>query len=520
MIGILLFAFLIRVYRLNQLPKILNRDAAALAYNALLLRKTGQDEWRQAWPISFKSFGDYKLPGYIYSLLGLFQILPMNDWVVRLPSALAGVALCWLAYQLAKELRLSLKYRLILAGLVATSPVYIFFSRMAFEANLALSLLVASLLSLIKATNMVHEQQPAWRWDLLAVGLSMLAILTYNTPLLLLPFIIISLPWLRGLKSLKKWWLPVVGLALVFTFGAYQLFSVSSQKSGITIFQDETVWLQSVAYRHQFSGWQQTVFGNRYLFYAGIIAEHYLQSFSPQFLLEAQGGHPWHSIPQAGHLYVLVYGLSVVGLVVWLVESLVDKKTMGRDEPPTRYKRWILYLLMISLLPAVVTVDAPHATRSLLFFLLILVLAVVGFKKIDQTIFRDRRHIWLWLFLCLISVETGGYLYQYFQQYPHQHQVLKPGLSTVLEKIEESYPEQSVAVVDPEGYQYIILAWYLKLSPEEFFQSVIKQQADRIGLQYGQQVGRYHFVAQATDRVEQEKLLLSWSGREWQLEEF
>jgi hypothetical protein len=277
-----------------------------------------------------------------------------------------------------------------------------------------------------------------------------------------------------------------------------------------------------VAYRQQFSGWQQTVFGNRYLFFAGQMGERYLKSFSPQFLVFAQGGHPWHSIPGAGHLYVLVYGLALVGLGYWLSESIRGQpdNPLITDEPPLRYKRWLIYLLFVSLLPAVVTVDAPHATRSLLFFFLFQVLAVVGFKKIDRQVFYRRRHIWLWLVVILVAVESGDYLNRYFRDYPQQQAVLKPGLAPKLKVLEVNYPAQPVAVVDAEGYQYILLAWYLKLSPTEFFSTVIKQQPDRIGLQYGQQIGRYHFIAEEADRSSEEELLLTWTGQEWQLKEF
>ena len=388
-LGVVLFALAARLYHLGSNPQILNRDEAALAYNAHLLQETGQDEWQKSWPLNFKSFGDYKLPGYIYTLVGIFKFLPKTDSVARLPSALAGTLLALVAYFFAKNLDFSLRYRLILAGLVATCPVFIFFSRMAFEANLALFLFVIALLLLLKK----HD----W-WSVL---FSLLAIFTYNSPLLLLPFIIISLPWLRGLKQVKNWWQPVLGLSLVLLIGGYQLLAVSSQKSSITLFQDETVWRQSVLYREQFTGWQRVVLGNRYLYYLSLIGQNYLKSFSPQFLVLGQGGHPWHSVPETGHLYVLVYGLALVGIFSWLLELGMQLAKPGlRLE---KKKIWLFYLLLISLLPAVITVDAPHATRSLLFFFLLLIFAVAAFKKIDRLVFRGRRHI-----LAVVSGNFSG----------------------------------------------------------------------------------------------------------------
>lgn len=506
LLAVILFALFIRLYQVGSLPKILNRDEAALAYNAHLLLETGRDEWGKHWPLSLKSFGDYKLPGYVYTLVGLFKFLDKSDLVVRLPSVLAGISLAWLAYHFAKELNLSLRFRLILAGLVATTPVFIFFSRMAFEANLALSFLLGSLVLLLK------------KHDLPAVLLMSLAVLTYNTPLLLLPFIIITIPFLRSYKKVKSWWLPVLGLSLVLVMSGLQLLLLSSQKSNITIFQDETAWRQSVAYRQQFTGWQQTIFGHRYAYYLRLMANNYLQSFSPQFLVLGQGGHPWHSISEVGHLYVVVYGLALIGIVVGLGEGLLGFADDARQE--RKLKIWLLYLTVVSLLPAVVTVDAPHATRSLLFFFLLLVWAAIGFQKIDRLIFRERRHIWLWLVVILVAVETGGYLQAYFGRYRQQQQALKPGFAEVIQEVDQTYSQQAVAVVDPDGFQYVLLAWYLKLAPKKYFSTVIMQQPDKIGLQYGQQVGRYHFIAAAEDRVQSEKVLVKWSGNKWQIKEF
>ncbi|KKU82941.1 MAG: hypothetical protein UY10_C0019G0001, partial [Microgenomates group bacterium GW2011_GWA2_47_8] len=64
----LLVCFLVlaipRIWQLGILPLALNRDEAALAYNAVLLAETGKDEWGRSWPLALQSFGDFKLIGY------------------------------------------------------------------------------------------------------------------------------------------------------------------------------------------------------------------------------------------------------------------------------------------------------------------------------------------------------------------------------------------------------------------------------------------------------------------------
>jgi len=83
---IIALALILRVYQVSALPLILNRDEAALAYNAYLLEESGLDEWQQTWPIAFKSFGDYKAPLYFYLTAVSEFFFGLNKTAVRLPA--------------------------------------------------------------------------------------------------------------------------------------------------------------------------------------------------------------------------------------------------------------------------------------------------------------------------------------------------------------------------------------------------------------------------------------------------
>ena len=519
---ILLFmvSFLIRIYQVGQLPGILNRDEAALAYNAYLLKETGQDEWSKSWPLSFESFGDYKLPGYIYSLVGLFKILPLEDWVVRLPSVIAGSTLVILAFFFAKTVKLREPWAWLFAVLVAITPVFFFYSRIAFEANLALVLFVAALVLLLfkaKGTRRLI-------FDLLAIFLVLFSVFTYNTPLLLLPFILPILIWLRGFKSWKKWLVPIIGSIIIIIGAGYQLLSVSAQKSGITIFQDETVWANSVKFRQQFSGVWQILIGNKYIYYFYLISQNYLKSLSPAFLVNGIGGHPWHSPLNHGHLLNVVYFFGLIGLLSIIFELLLAVKH-HKFSKKIRIRTCLLYLLLVSLLPSVITVDAPHATRSLLFFFLFNLFTLFGLKKSYHFI-RDhtqiKKNALFISFIILLIMAGFSYFKDYFVNYPHQQQSLKPGFEQIINQADEQHPNQEIAVIDQGGYHYIILAWYLKISPEEYFESIVRQLPDKIGFRYGEQVGRYHFIAHIDDRSEAEKIIINWNNVEekWEVLEF
>ena len=57
----ILLGGVLRLMKFPAVPGGLNRDEAALGYNAFSLLETGKDEWGKQWPIVFRSFGDYKL---------------------------------------------------------------------------------------------------------------------------------------------------------------------------------------------------------------------------------------------------------------------------------------------------------------------------------------------------------------------------------------------------------------------------------------------------------------------------
>ncbi|MFH1959423.1 MAG: glycosyltransferase family 39 protein [Patescibacteria group bacterium] len=519
---ILLFiaSFLIRIYQIGQLPSILNRDETALAYNAYLLKETGHDEWGKSWPLSLESFGDYKLSGYVYSLVGLFQVLPLKDWVVKLPSVLAGSALVILAFFFAKAVKFRKPWAWLFAILIATTPVFFFYSRIAFEANLALTLFVSALVLLLSKA----KGKKRLIFDLLAIILVLFSAFTYNTPLLLLPFILPIIIWLRGFKLWKKWLFPIVGLSIVIIIAGYQLMSLSAQKSGITIFQDETSWTNSVVFRQQFSGAWQTILGNKYVYYSYLISQNYLKSFSPAFLINANNGHPWHSLPNHGHLFGIVYFFGIIGILSIIYELLLAIKNCQFSNT-VKVRISLLYLLLISLFPAVVTVDAPHATRSLLFFFLFNFFTLFGLKKSYHFI-RDhtqiKKNALFISFSLILIISSWRYFGDYFQNYPKQQQSLKPGFKQVISQVNQQYPDKKIVVIDEEGYQYILLAWYLKITPEQFFGSTIRQLPDKIGFRYGEQVARYHFIADIDDRNQEEKIIINWNKieKKWEILEF
>ena len=533
----------LRFYQLGSLPPILNRDEAALAYNAVLLSQTGLDEWGRYWPLSLASFGDYKLIGYPALLASFFWLFPVNDFWVRVPSAGAGLVIVILIAGLAHSVWKNHWQTVFAIWLATLAPVLFFYSRWAFEANLGLMWLLLGWWLSILPNQTSPLSKYLWLFDLLGVVSWTTTAITYNTPWLLWPFLILVLIWNRGLRNWRNWWWPTLLTILLMLILTIKLSAISAQKSSITIFADETTWSKWIEYRTQLPDAWKPIWGHRLIYNLQIIGQQWWLTYQPQFMVIKGGGHPWHQLPGYGHLTWLIYILGWLGILIfffrtgrvvnWWRQKKIFWSQLVNGQTPWHQQFGLFFLTIISSLPSAITIDAPHATRSLLFLVIwvmwashggIWLISQVSSRLINPALLNKSK-FWLGTgLLILIAVVIGEsipYYSRFFNWYAnHLPAELKPGLAQTINQVENQYPDLPVAVVDPEGYQYILVAWYLKIPPSVFFSSTVKQLPDRIGLRYGERLSHYHFIGQFGDRDPTEKILVDWNGRGWVVETF
>ena len=117
-------------------------------------------------PVIFKSFGDYKPGLYVYLTIPFVAIFGLNEFAVRLPSAIAGVIAVWLVYKIIlflakqKNEKRETKHEslaIIAALLLAISPWHIHFSRGAWEVNVALTLTLVGIYFFLKS--IIHNSK-------------------------------------------------------------------------------------------------------------------------------------------------------------------------------------------------------------------------------------------------------------------------------------------------------------------------------------------------------------------------
>ena len=119
-------------------------DEASIGYNAYSILKTGADEYGNKFPLSIRSFDDYKPPFYIYLDVPSIAIFGLNETGVRFPAPLFGFLSVAVIYFLAKEIfimgKKSKRENCIALGIFPQESLlrHLQFSRAAFEGNLGL----------------------------------------------------------------------------------------------------------------------------------------------------------------------------------------------------------------------------------------------------------------------------------------------------------------------------------------------------------------------------------------------
>lgn len=138
---ILLVAFVFRVYDFGNTPAGISDDEASHGYNAYSLLQTGRDEYGKSWPIFLRSFGTYASSLYTYMTIVPVKLLGLNIVSTRIVSLVSGLILVLVA---------TIALGPVTGLVVAISPVFVFYSRAAFETNLSLALLFIGLVLSLK----------------------------------------------------------------------------------------------------------------------------------------------------------------------------------------------------------------------------------------------------------------------------------------------------------------------------------------------------------------------------------
>jgi hypothetical protein len=275
------------------------------------------------------------------------------------------------------------------------------------------------------------------------------------------------------------------------------LMPLSTQKSGITIFNDPTLLNAYPDYRASFAPPWQTLLGNKYVYFAGQFFGNLVASLSPQFSVVSGGAHPWHQLDKTYvHLsWAVLIGFyaSLLITVILFTRTAMTKKITAQLLINIK----VLILLAVSLIPALITTDAPHATRSLLFFVIVIFWVWQNLYFLSEVWPKKNWLILVAIFMSVAAVESGRYLIHYFTWFPtHQERYeikLKETLlknPAVTQKVVSGEQEMVLAEGDVD-YNYILVAWYAKIPPLIFWETIKRSEPTAANLYVGEKVAGF-----------------------------
>lgn len=229
-----IFGIFTRLYKIETVPPHLSNDEISIAYDAYSINHTQKDEHGDYLPLSFRSHGTYKTPGYAYLLSPLYIFFNNNNTVARLPSITLGlltvIVLGLIMYELTSNKLLSL----ISSILLVSSPWHIITSRMVLESNIALFFLSLGIFCFLRSV-------PKNKSILILVSIIFFSIsmYCYHTQWVFSPIVLFLMLFLFKRKDIKT---ILLSLIIFFTLISPLIYNYFSNINTTARANTEIIW--------------------------------------------------------------------------------------------------------------------------------------------------------------------------------------------------------------------------------------------------------------------------------------
>lgn len=405
LIIIVFLAAFLRIYNLSSVPPGVHSDEADTTYTAYSLLTTGQELHGgfNLLGLHDNNTGGTHPPLYTYSQMPFIGIFGMNADILRMPSAIYGIATVLLTYFVFLSLLRSEKIALLGAFLLSVNPWAIHISRAALGESIALFFVVLGIASFLYG----FKYRLLFLLSAVSFGLSLYS---YDAPKIFLPPFLILLIYLNkdNILKVKKYFLAFAilflffyGMVLNFTFfqGGLEHYSRA------TIFDSipETVNIERT--RTLAPLWASSIFHTKISTSLKKFETSYSSIFSVNWLFVNGDANAQHSVSNHGEFYLFELPFFFIGIFLCFKKSV-------------RLGFFALGWMLVGALPGGLT-TGNYGLRS------ILVLPV-------PILFSSTGIVWFWelvgkykysivskaLIILIMSVYISSYLFTYFFDYP------------------------------------------------------------------------------------------------------
>ncbi|OGY46186.1 MAG: hypothetical protein A2840_02500 [Candidatus Buchananbacteria bacterium RIFCSPHIGHO2_01_FULL_47_11b] len=450
---ILLIAAALRLYKLGTIPISMYIDEIAIGVDAKSIAQTGRDMHGHSWltPM-FLSYGDYKLPVYIWMAAASVKIFGATEFAVRLPSAVAGVLTVFLIYFISVELFEKRKDRvwigLASAAVTAVLPWSVLFSRTGFEGHVGQMFLLLSILFALYA-----RKRPLFMAWSAIVGA--LAVYTYFSVRFVFPVVLLASFIVSAKKFESKYiFRGVLGLVVFFLLlvplvrSPYYAPSNAFRLSASSILDNtQRVVYSNVLRAQDHEAWYSRIFHHRELYFLKDLITHYAAHFDLSYLFISGDVNLRHSTGKTGVMLITFAPLFFAGLYV-----------CARKEQKIGIFLAVWYL--IALLPASVPNEVPHALRSINGLSVVALLCGLG--TVELYAFFNKKHfgkIILGILVLAILSNIFVFLHDYTAHYPTRSADAwsygKRQIAQFIEK-EKTSRDHIIVAVDDSIYLWVL----------------------------------------------------------------
>lgn len=475
---ILVLAFFLRSWQIAKLPS-LNPDEAALGYNAYSLLETGKDEHGNAWPLHFKSFGDYKPGAYVYMTMPFVKIFGLTPFAVRLPNLIFSVLTVYVLYRLVLLLTNNYLLSNLSAFVLAINPWHLQFSRGAWESGTALFFLILGIYWLyLYLINNISKYVYLFPLPLV------ISLATYHSARIVAPLLILLIIILNYKKFVNYKFLVAIFIGLILVSPVAISFLKNGGTTrfggvGITADKGPLSRSEELLNQHPSLNIFTRLLHNRRVLYGQSWIDKYSSHFNLNFLFINGDEVPRSKNPDMGQLYLIELPLLLFGIV-----TLLKSKNK-------HLKQLIFCFLLISPLASSLTFQAPSALRALPMCIPLSLFVALGLHQI----FLNKNIIIKVILYLLYFVSILYYLDSYYQHAPKRYSFAwNSGFSEIVPFIESQKSKfKNIYLTDKYDQPYILYLFFSRYSPTEIQSQIKLTPPDKFGFSTVRQIDNIHF---------------------------
>lgn len=482
---ILLLSILVRFWRLGIDPPGVLVDEASFGYNSYSVLETGRDEWGERFPLTLRSFGDFKPAGYIYLTIPFIRIFGLNSLSTRLPSAIFGIFAIVCIYLIVKLLIKNNNLALISSFILSIAPWHIYMSRMAWDSNIALGFLLLGFTFFLYANK--QNRLIFFIFASLFFSLTYYSYVGYRIVTSLFLFTLIIFYFYNKLIKVKN----ILFFTFFFLVFCLPLIPEVLYKGALTRFNQVNIFTQYgnvlfINEQRAFCGMQNNklLLGTCYLIWnkplvaLNTLLKRYFSAFSNDFLFFAGDSALFINNPEHGGLYYWLSPFFIIGLL-FLIKQFRK----------TNYQFIFWWFLISPVMPVIA--GKPHYERANLMLIPLSIICSIGITTTKDFFWKRFRIRNLFIvFITIISllsifVTMLDYFFIYTKKALVWDEYWAP-IYNYLSTVESNYERIYVKKINERPYIYML--FYQAVNPL-FFRSIAEKQGFEV-----LSVGKYKFI--------------------------